>query len=405
MKDFNIQYKNEVQPELIAVHALNRFTAQNSAARCVMFGGQFAQRPVIDGSEPRINLTGVEEEFGRFTFSVKMPEDGTVISVMTKHGHVNTVRGKQAPPETLVIYQSHETGEFGCFTIPYYCSYDPVFGFKYEIKDTVRMLSPGADIPKDTIFADSPAVKGESHYTYSKNLNLAYMSHSNVGLDGFVIARDVLPYFKFRLYEKRVIETGGNNFLLNLYGNNEVYQPLPNIGEYVKENGLLAAIRKFDSMMAPAQMSVRDTQIPDYHFDEPIFARPGKGKVVDITVYESPNVSRALPEEMTEQIRYYHQSSVQFYREVIRFYNTEAGKSRRAGRNGFVPMTNELKEVVHTAMGITANADATDTRQLLSYTYKNKPIENWRIEVVIEYEVTADVGFKLSCEHGGFKLS
>ena len=77
--------KNELSPELLAVHALNFATANNAPARGVMFAGHFAQRPVIDGSEPNLIQTGVEEEFGQYTFKAKMPEDGTILQVIPRY--------------------------------------------------------------------------------------------------------------------------------------------------------------------------------------------------------------------------------------------------------------------------------------------------------------------------------
>lgn len=393
------EYVNELSPEIISIQALNAFAAENAPARCVMFGSHFSQRPTIDGSEPSLTLTGVEEEMGKYTFSVKMPEDGTIIAKIPKFSQFLGEGNIGFNPEHLVIYRSHETGEFGCFTVPYYCSHDPVFGYKYEIKQEFEQVTPGADIPKDVIFADSPAVKGNSHYTFSKNLNLIYMSHPNVGLDGYVISRDVLPYFKFRIYEKRTVEFGANEFPLNIYGNDEVYKAFPDIGDFVKENGLLAALRKYDSTLAPALTSIRDTQRIDYQFDTPVFARPGQGRVVDMTVIESNNNTRRLPKQMTAQLEKYKVSYMHYHKEILRFYETQLAESRKRGRGNHVPMTQELHNLIVQSRAITKHRE--DHQVDLTLVYKKKPLDVWRIDFVIEYEVIPDKGFKLSCFNGG----
>lgn len=392
-------FVNEQSPEIASIQALNRFYAQNAPSRCVMFGSHFSQRPTIEGSEPGPILTGVEEELGKYTFSVRMPEDGMIIMIVPRYAHSQDAEGLGMSPETLVIYQSHETGKFGTFTVPYFCSHDPVFGFKYAIKDDFHRIAPGANIGKDTIFADSPAVKGESHYTFSANMNLAYMSHPNVGLDGYVIARDKLENFKFRIYEKRVVEFGSSHFLLNLYGDDTNYKAFPDIGEYVHDNGLLAAVRRYDPLMAPALTSRKDVQRIDYHFDEPVFARPGVGRVVDINVVESMNSSKRLPEEMTEQVKRYHIGCMHFYKEILRFYDTEVKKSHRAGKNGYIPLSEELHALIVYAKAVTQQAGF--QKQNIMLTYKNKPLDVWRVEFTVEYEVTPSRGFKLSCMNGG----
>ncbi len=398
--DFEYDQTFELEPEILSIHSLNRFTAHNSAPRSVMMGTQFAQRPVISGSETKYILTGVEEEFGRFTFSVRMPEDGVIVSKITKFGMLQEAKDANLVPETLYIYQSDETGEFGCFRIPYHSSHDPVFGFKYELKPESQMLSPGVAFAKDTVFADTPANKGDHHYTFTRNLNMAYMSHYNVGLDGFVVNERIKDWYRFRVYEERTITGGGDAFLLNIHGNDEVYKPIPDIGEYIHENGLVACAREVNTMMAPAMTSRRDTQIPDYQFDTPVFSRPGKGRVVDITVVESPTNSRTLPPEMEEQLRKYGNACRQYYREIMQFYNTETRKHKAAGGSGRIKMTKELHNLVHTAKGMVEN-EHTDQRNKLFYSWKGEPCDTWRVTVVIEYEMEISRGNKLSCLHGG----
>ncbi len=411
-EDFN-DPNNEMSAEIGAIQSLNSFFTENAPARCVMFGAShFPQHLVIEGSEPKINLSGVEEEMGKYTLSVKMPEDGTIIAMIPKFTP-SPENGIQSNPETLVIYRGHESNRYGCFTVPYYCSHDPVFGFKYEIKPAFRRLSPGNSIPKGVVFADSPAVKGESHYTYSRNLNIAVMSHPNVGLDGYVISRDVLPHFKFRIFEKRVVEFGNSSFLLNLYGDNTRYKAFPDIGEYIRESGLVVASRRYDPLMAPALTSVRDLQRVDYQFDRPVFARPGQGRVVDITVTKNDNLRRMMPEAMVAQLEHYHQAGLQFYAELLKFEKTEMTKLYRGGQQGSLPLTEDLQNLLVYARGVllqpsrvrptpTASGKSKPAVNPEVYlAYKNNITDLYRVELTIEYILTPTTGFKFTCENGG----
>ena len=392
-------FVSEITPEILSIQSMNAHAMNNAPARCVMFGSHFSQRPVIDGSEPNQTVTGVEEEMGKYTFSIKMPEDGTIVAKIMKYSRGVTEESVDFNPETLVIYQSHATGEFGCFTIPYYCSHDPVFGFKYDIKSAADKINAGADIPKGTIFADSPAVKGDSHYTYGKMLNLAYMSHPNVGLDGYVVSRDALPFFKFRIYEKRTFEFGSSEFPLNTYGDDHHYKPFPDIGDYVKESGLLAVLRRYDPVLAPALTSVRDAQRIDYHFDTPVFARTGVGRVVDVSVIESTNSTRRLPAAMTHQLEKYKAGYLHYYREILNFYETKVSESWKLGQGGNVRLTRPLHNLIVQAMAIAGKPRQGQSD--LTLIHKKKPLDVWRVEFVVEYEITPDRGFKLSCSNGG----
>lgn len=390
--------KNELAMPLVAMHALNPAVAYNAPARGTMFAGHFAQRPVIEGSEPSLFQTGAEEEFGKYTFSVKMPEDGTILAVIERYKSGVTNAGIEFNPETYVFYQADKTGEIDYFVIPYYASFHPTFGFKYEMKPASKFLRAGNSFEKDTVFADSPAVKGESHYTYGKNLNVIYMSHPNVGLDGYVINRDALKHFAFRVYETRSIEVGANNIPLNHLGDDEFYKIMPDIGEMVPEDGLLMVTRKHDAYLAPALLSKNDLREVDYVFDRKTYARPGKGRVVGLNVIKSDNITRQLPPEMTVQLEKYASAGERFHQDVIRF---NEGLQREAKKNGGeVSMSKKLAHLIILAKGKT-NYTASKAKLPLTLTYKREPIDTWRIDFTIEYIMLPTRGSKITCMSGG----
>lgn len=394
------EFTNELSPELLSVHSLNFATAANAPARGVMFAGHFAQRPVIDGSEPNLIQTGAEEEFGKYTFSIKMPEDGTIMRVIPRFPAGIGDDQIEFNPETLVIYRSHESGQLDYFTVPYHASHHPTFGFKYEQKDALDGLAVGRDFAKDTIFADSPAVHGESHYTYGKNLNIVQMSHPNVGLDGYVISRDVLKHLQFKIYETRSIEFGASEFPLNICGTEDRYQSFPEIGEYIRKDGLLMAMRRFDPYLAPALLSRKDLQTVDYLFDTKVYARPGIGRIVDISVIHSENVNRQLPPEMTPQLTKYSKAIVRFHRDVVQFEEQQIAENRRHGGTGKIKISQRLQRLIVKSKAI-INHDASKHRPGLTLVYRKEPLDAWRITFTIEYSIIPDRGFKITCCSGG----
>ena len=396
--------KNELSPELLAVHALNFATANNAPARGVMFAGHFAQRPVIEGSEPNLIQTGVEEEFGKYTFKAKMPEDGTILQVIPRYPEHMGEDLIQFNPETLVIYRNNDTGIMDFFTIPYHSSHHPTFGFRYEQKEALGKLAVGREFPKDTVFADSPAVHGETNYTYGKNLNVVYMSHPNVGLDGYVISRDALKHFQFKIYETRSVEFGANEFPLNLYGDDLHYKPFPEIGEAIREDGLLMALRRFDANLAPAMVSRRDLQEIDYLFDTKTYARPGKGRIVDLTVIRSENVNRQLPPEMTVSLNKYAKALLRFHKEIVSFEERMVIDSKKRGGEGKIFISPRLQRLIVESKAM-IDYNHNRFKQGLTLAYRKEPLDGWRVNFTIEYDVTPSRGFKLTCCNGGGRKS
>jgi len=397
----DIERVNDLHAELLAIHSLNGVSMDNSPPRGVMFAGHFAQRPVIEGSEPSLLQTGVAEEFGKYTFGIRMPEDGTIVRLIDRYPTQGIgIEPIGFNPETVVIYRSHETGQYDCFTIPYYASYHPTFGFKYDMKPASRALAVGREFQKDTVFADSPAVKGDSHYTHGRNLNIAYMSHPNVGLDGYVISRDVLDHFKFRVYVQRQISFGGATFPLNLYGDDDHIKIFPDIGDMVRPDGLLMATRRFDEYFSPSMLSKKDLRTVYYAFDNKVYARAGEGRVVDVSVVKSENVSRQLPPEMTRQLEKYASAGQRFHREIVRFEEQLIAEDKTRGGTGRVNVSRKLKRLIVESKGI-INYRTRHPRSNLQLTYRREPLNNWLVNITVEYIVTPNRGFKLSCENGG----
>jgi hypothetical protein len=391
---------NELRPELLGVHALNYATAYNAPARGVMFAGHWAQRLIIKGSEPKIIQTGAEEEFGKYTLSIKMPRDGVILRVIERYSTKSPTDQIGFNPETLVIYRALETGEIDCFTIPYHSNYHPNFGFKYEPKSAYDELVVGRSFPKDTIIADSPAVEGESHYTYGRNLNVIYMSHPNVGLDGYVISRDVLDEFEFRFYETRTVEFGASEFPLNLYGTEDIYKPFPEIGEYIREDGLVAALRRFEPSLSPALLSRKDLMEVDHFFDNRTYSRPGVGRVVDMTVIHSENINRQLPPQMTDQLNKYARALIRFHKEIVNF-DIHTTIEHRKQHGGAKPRYSEqLQRLIVESLGMVENENPR-SRQNLTLAYRKEPLDGWRVTFTVEYLIKPTRGFKITCENGG----
>lgn len=118
-----------------------------------------------------------------------------------------------------------------------------------------------------------------------------------------------------------------------------------------------------------------------------------------MTVIESANSSRKLPPQMTQQLEKYKLGLRHYYREVLNFYQSKVQESRRNGNNGYVKLTEELHSLIIKAMAIVGRQhDAPGDITLL---HKKKPLDVWRVEFVIEYEIIPSRGFKLSCSNGG----
>lgn len=396
-------FVNELHPELLSITALNSFAKHNSSARSVMMGSHLSQHLVIDGLEEKLIQSGVEQEFGKHTFSVCMPENGRVIKIIERYPRGIGKDSLPFNPETIVIYENEDTKEIDYFSIPYYRSLHQFFGFKYKHTDAINKIKPGSYIGKGTKFSDTPAVSDNGSYMYGLNLNTAFMSIPSVSEDGVMISEDVLDRLKFRIYETRTVSFGSDSFPLNIYGNREFYKPFPEIGELIKDtrdDGILMMLRTYQDHLAPVDLSIYDTMQPDFVFDKAVYVRGGHGRVVDIQVLSNNDRNRQMPEEVTEYINKYHRAYVKFHQEIIDTEQSLRQENKKKYGESHLKLSPKFHALLVEALAITNHKIPNETKPL-NLLYRKAPIDEYMIKFVVEYEIRPNTGFKLTDTHGG----
>lgn len=386
---------NELDPELLSVLSLSPFMPHDSSARSQMYGSHLSQMLVLMGSEEKLIQTGMEREYGKYTFNIKMPTDGTIIKVIQKY---KPGVGKDSighNPLTTVIYEDDRTKEVGVFHIPEYCSYHQYFGFEYKHKAATNKLMPGVKIAKDEIFADSPSIGDNGAYKYGTNLNVVFMSHPSVAEDGIMISSDVLHKLKFKTYESRKVQWGTNTFPLNCYGDTRSpsgFKAFPEIGEYVRDDGLLMAFRKYDKSLAPVEQSIYDIAEINPFFDKACYASGKGGKVIDIRVHTGENSGNNTLMYMDDQIQRYVNANAIYYQTILSEYRRLSSE-----RRGALSITPEFHNLVCEALAVLEK----DVKPVLNKVFRKAPLDDYHVEFIIEYETIPTEGFKLTEEHGG----
>lgn len=386
---------NELHPELLSVIALNSLMAHDSSARSQMYGSHLGQMLVLMGSEEKFIQSGMEQEYGKYTFNIKMPVDGTIVKVIQKYKPGVGKDSISHNPVTTVIYENDLTKEIGVFHIPDYCSYHQYFGFAYKHKSATNKLIPGMKIAKGEIFADSPSIGDNGAYKYGTNVNMVFMSHPSVAEDGIMICSDVLHKFKFKTYESRKVQWGTNSFPLNIYGNTlspSGFKAFPEIGEYVREDGLLMALRGYDRNLAPVEQSIYDLAEMDPFFDKPTYAAGKGGKIIDIRVHTGENSGNNTLLHMDDQIQRYVNSNSVYYQTILSEY-----KRLSRERKDALCITPEFHNLVIDALAVLEK----DVKPILNKVYRKAPLDDYHVEFIIEYETVPTEGFKLTDEHGG----
>ena len=381
---------NQLFRDLMGVCGLNPWDGHDSSSRKQMFSNHVGQALVIKKSTERYCQTGFEREYGKYTFKIKMPVDGTIIKIIDRYKLKEGVGSLKLNPQSIVIYADNNTYEIGIIDIRNHCSNHQYFGFEYKAQAGVENVRVGASIPKDTILYDSPSITESGGYKYGAESNIAFMTHPAVSEDGIMISRDVLDRFSFKTYENRTEEWGSKRFPLNLYGDKDNYKSFPDIGDYVRPDGILVALRSYDKELAAVEQGIEDLTQPDFIFDKITYAAGAGGRIVDIKVHHDRQSSRSgTPRGMEHQMEKYDSSRREFYQEIVNEYNKLKRENER------VSITPEFHSLVVEALSVIS-----DEHEKIVKLYRQAPLDDWRIEFVIEYETTPTIGFKLTDAHG-----
>lgn len=391
---------NQLLRQLLGVCGLNPWKGANSASREQMFSSHIGQTLVVRGATPRYCQTGMEREFGKYTWNVKMPKTGRVIKVIDRYrtsaGYDAIINDANQNPQQIVIYERVDNKEIGMINLPKFCSQHQYFGFPYVNRPARGKLSPDTEIQEGEVFLDSPSITPNGDYKYGVQCNVAYMSIPGVAEDGIVISRDVLDRFTFKTYETRTVEWGSKRFPLNLHGDDNKYKPFPDIGERVRPDGLLMMLRSYDESLAIVEQSTAALRQPDFTFDKATYVPVG-GKIVDIRVHhDNNNQATSTPEGMDAQPLRYDRARRAFYQDILSEY--QRLKSRHpTSQPRLSPEFHRLVVEAISVVGRNSQSPSESIKKL----YRQAPLDDWRVEFVIEYEITPTIGFKLTDCFGG----
>lgn len=380
----------------LGVCGLNFAHRHDSASRLHMLSNQLGQMLVINGATPRGIQTGMEREYAKATFNVRMPADGTILEIVPMYRLGGAGRDAIAHnPMTAVIYEDAKTKEIGVFYLEDYCSMHQYFGYKYNKGKDFGLLYPGSKVPEGAVFLESPSVTPDGDYCYGIEANVAYMTHPATSEDSILVSRDFLRKLGFIKLERRIVEYGyrSNKVALNLYGDDENYKPFPDIGEKIRDDGLLAALRPTEPIeLAVVEQSRRDLREVDFYFDETIYADGPGGTVVDIRVHRDLNSVNHADVNMDEQVAKYDVDRRAFYRRIEGIY-----KKYHRQRGASLQITPEFNQLLMDA----AVPLSEEAGQRVQKQYRKQPLDTFRIEFVIRYDVVPNIGFKLTDCHGG----
>lgn len=384
---------NELDIRLLGLAGMNPYCYHNSSPRMAMFKKHIAQYlPIKHPTKARL-VSGMDRELGKYTYNVSFPNNSYIIAVIPKYPQSIRMPNTFANPMVTVIFENSDSDdlEIGVIDIPIYTSLHQKFGIDYKFnRDVYDNITAGSRIPAGTVVAKSPNLDVDDDYCYGIETNICYTTAPGGIEDGIVVSEEWLERAKFNVYEERTFKFGRNQLPLNLYGNDDYYKIFPDIGEFVREDGLLVSLRDFNIDTAPATMSKRKLREAD-SFDSSIYVEPGS-QVIDVKVRRGSTKESKLLSGMDDQCDKYYAAAMKYYRRVYAQYKqleSELGK-------GLV-ISKEFKRLIVEAI---AMIDADDRKNNLKLVEKKTKLDVWNVTIKLRREVTPIVGSKNTDRNG-----
>lgn len=380
---------NQLIRPLLSVIGMSPFVENDTSPRKQMFSGNLGAFQVIKGATERFIQTGMEREYGKYTFNVKAPENIRILKIIDRYPPRAGAQSIRFNPETLVIYEEIHTRIVGCLSIENYKTNHPHFGFVYRPGPAYSKLRQGAEIQKGEVFLESPNVTEDGGYMFGGEFKVAKMSVPGSSEDGIIASKSAIRRLRWHSFETRVIECDANMIPLNLYPKSETgsYGICPEIGDPVRDDGLVMALRPYNEATSVYDLSRHGLMEFQDGYDKPFKAPPG-GKVIDIKVHRNPMLRQPrVPFGMDEQLIKYYEADKQFYQEIFNEYL----RLKRIRKESL-----RLTPAFHALLVYAQFPIEKDESKLVVPYHRKAKINDWRIEITIQYLNTPGVGFKVT---------
>ena len=263
--------------------------------------------------------TGFENSVGKYNRSYKRLEGTWEIKQiipkfnfpeeMMSDPHINRIQ-----IYTLVLYNK-KTDTYDIIEKPIAENLTEKFGYVYntDFMDSLRV----GDKLTDEILYKSTAYDEHMNYRYGKNARVIYTTSTDTIEDAIVIRKGWADTVKSVEIDSIQVPVNDNDVLLNLYGDNQIYKPFPEIGEHVKDS-LICATRRINKshllydFQKEHMRELMDTDTDYYTSKDSI--------VYDINVYY--NGDDEFPSNLfNQQLKRYYDDNCRYAREILEACN------------------------------------------------------------------------------------
>ncbi len=375
--DLTVRPEVQGSPSLL-VHFLEKTSSQ----RALMQSSAITQAEIVSGCECARLQTGFETKYGRYQFNNSTrDQDIQILAVVPKFDitiHNDEIRNN---PMLTVIYLGSDDGRIGYFNVESYTELHSGFGYKNELSNQWR-LQEGDYIPKETQFTSAPNHEDDI-YKLGVMSNTCYIPMWDTTDDAFVVSESLVKKCQHTIIDTAVINIRPDSVPLNLYGEGDAYKVFPEIGDVIRDDGLLMGFRQKHESTFLTDLTAKALSTPEHLHDDLIKAPPG-AEIIDIQIFTNQKVYSKLTEPQYVQLMQYQDQHNRYYAKVIDVYEKLKAENHKFGPE-FINLITKYKGWCYFKGG----------KQFI-LTDKKEPIEFIRVKITYSYQESIGIGSKLT---------
>lgn len=301
------QKKYEGDNSILGISSLT-FPAYIDSSRTIMDVNHQLQRVVVEHTEFPYVFTNSENMFGhRSTYNVTAKADLEVYRIIPKFNRLKISRKEQP---AIIIFYNRETGEYDLIYKQDVQNLPEKYGFQYD-HHVLDDLNEGDVLEKGTTLTRPTSYDEFDNYGFGQNVNFMYRLDMYTIEDAIVVSDRFAKSFTSTEVELVKITINENNFLGNIYGDDELYKCFPDIGEEIKNNKLCVwkILNNSQSLFDMKSSNIKKTMPSDVNFYN-------SGTVVDIDIFCNKQRSQIPETQYNRQILSYIDMDIDFHEAV-----------------------------------------------------------------------------------------
>lgn len=307
LDELDEKYRND--DIMLATNMSLAFPRYTSSSRMIMIGNQLKQCVVPSETEkPRV-FTNYENMVGEHSdYNVTSDDDYEVTRIIKKFSRIeSTVQ------PYLIFMRSLTTGKYIVITRKDVEDLPEKYGFAYDTSE-IDKLEVGATVEKGSPLYRPTSFDEYGNWGFGKNVNFMYEINDDTIEDAITVSESLAEDFCSWEVETVKVTMNENNFFLNMYGDDDNYKVIPDIGETVINNQLCVkrTIHKSQILFDMTNNNTRRRMADDI----PYYIG---GTVVDIDIYSNKKRDEIPDTIFNEQILKYLDMSTEYWNNVLEY--------------------------------------------------------------------------------------